>query len=88
MSASQCVIHQILHHLVAEYHPFAEYLGYAEDENYFVVYYQGANGEQHMIVDTQGNIISDTTIGTKRTAEIMVAGAAILSLFMGGQQNR
>ena len=88
MSASENVMHQIFSHTVAEYHPFAEYLGYAEGEDGFVVYYQGANGQQYMIVDTEGNILSDTTMGTTRTLGLLTAGAAILDLFMGGQSNR
>lgn len=83
MAASEYVMHQILGKIVANYHPFAEYLGYQDGEDVFIVYYQGANGQQHMVVDTEGNIISDSTIGTTRTIGALAVGAAFLSALMG-----
>jgi len=86
MSASENVMHQIFNTIVSQYHPFAQYLGYAEGEDGFVVYYQGPNGQQYMVVDTEGNILADTTMGTTRTLGILTAGAAILSALFGGQE--
>ncbi|MBN3958720.1 hypothetical protein [Nostoc sp. NMS8] len=87
MSASEYVMHNIFNKIVAEYHPFAEYQGYAEGENGFIVYYQGANGQQHMVVDTEGNIVTDTTMGTTRSLGILAVAASFLSAFMGGQSD-
>ncbi|MDZ8264457.1 hypothetical protein [Nostoc sp. ChiQUE01b] len=85
MSASEYVMHNIFNKIVSEYHPFAEYQGYAEGENGFIVYYQGTNGQQHMVVDTEGNIISDSTMGTTRSLGILAVGAAFVSALMGGE---
>lgn len=83
MLASEQVMHRHFYHLVAEYHPFAEYLGYQEAEDGFIVYYNGGNGQQAMLVDVEGNILNDTTLGTTRTMGLLGLGAAILSGFMG-----
>lgn len=88
MSASETVMHQIFSKIVADYHPFADYLGYQESDANFIIYYQGAKGQQAMMVDTEGNIISDSTMGTMRTVGLLAVGAAVLSLFFGGQSNR
>lgn len=88
MSASETVMHQMFSQIVAEYHPFADYLGYQESEDNFIIYYQGANGQQAMAIDTEGNIIADSTLGTARTAGLLAASMAVLSLFFGGQSNR
>jgi hypothetical protein len=88
MSASETVMHQMFSQIVAEYHPFADYLGYQESDDNFMIYYQGSNGQQAMVVDTEGNIIADSTIGTTRTVSLLAVGAAVLSLFFGGQSDR
>jgi hypothetical protein len=88
MSASETVMHQMFSQIVAEYHPFADYLGYQESDDKFIIYYQGANGQQAMMIDTEGNIIADSTLGTARTAGLLAVGAAVLSLFFGGQSDR
>ena len=80
MSASETVMHQMFSQIVAEYHPFADYLGYQESDDKFIIYYQGANGQQAMVVDS--------TLGTARTAGLLAVGAAVLSLFLGSQSNR
>ena len=88
MSASETVMHQMFSQIVAEYHPFADYLGYQESDDKFIIYYQGANGQQAMVIDTEGNIVADSTLGTARTAGLLAVGVAVLSLFFGGQSNR
>ncbi|MBD2184544.1 hypothetical protein H6S82_11925 [Planktothrix sp. FACHB-1355] len=88
MSASEQVMHRMFSEIVAQYHPFAQYIGYQEGEDGFMLHYQGPNGQQYMIVDTEGNILGDTTMGTTRTMEVLTVGAAILSAFFGGQSNR
>ncbi|WP_193197999.1 hypothetical protein [Nostoc sp. MG11] len=85
MSASEYVMHNIFSKIIDEYHPFAEYQGYAEGENGFIVYYQGTNGQQHMVVDTEGNIISDSTMGTTRSLGILAVGAGLISTLIGGE---
>ncbi|MDJ1168961.1 hypothetical protein PMG71_05940 [Roseofilum sp. BLCC_M154] len=78
MSASETVMHQMFANLVAEYHPFANYLGYQEGENGFIIIYDGGNGRQAMVVDTHGNIVQDTTLGTTRTLGLLALGAWLL----------
>lgn len=87
MSASEYAMHRIFAQTVAEYHPFAEYLGYREGEDGFIVYYNSGNGQQAMLVDINGNIINDTTLGTTRTMGLLALGATFLSALMGGQGN-
>lgn len=88
MSASEQVMHRMFSELVAQYHPFAQYIGYQEAEDGFILYYQGSGDRQYMLVDTEGNILGDTTMGTTRTMEVLTVGATILSAFFGGQSNR
>lgn len=88
MSASEQVMHRMFSEVVAQYHPFAQYLGYQEGEDGFILHYQGPNGQQYMVMDTEGNILGDTTMGTTRTMGILAVGATILSAFLGGQSNR
>ncbi|NES03153.1 MAG: hypothetical protein F6K22_09990 [Okeania sp. SIO2F4] len=74
----------MLAEIVASYHPFADYLGYQEAEDGFIIHYQGTNGQQYMVIDTQGNVLSDTTLGTTRTLGALAVGAAILDAMFGG----
>ncbi|NEP42219.1 MAG: hypothetical protein F6K35_24570 [Okeania sp. SIO2H7] len=83
MLASERVMHRTFAQVIANYHPFAEYLGYQEAEDGFIVYYDGGNGQQGMLVDVEGNIIADTTVGTTRTMGLLGLGAAIISGLMG-----
>lgn len=83
MSAGQYVLHNIFNQIVAEYHPFAEYEGYAETDYGFVVQYRGSKGEQYMCLDHNCNVIDDTTLGTTRTTGLVALGAAFLSALMG-----
>ena len=83
MLASEKVMHQSFYNIVAEYHPFAEYLGYQELPDGFVIYYEGSNGQQRMLVDVDGNIVDDTTLGTTRTVSLLAVGAALLSSLIG-----
>jgi len=87
MSASETVMHQMFSQIVEHYHPFAEYLGYQEGEDGFVIYYQGSNGQQGMVVDTEGNVIADSTMGTTRTMDLFLGGLAVLSMLFGDQSN-
>ena len=54
MSASEYVLHNIFKNIIADYHPFAEYEGYTEGKDGFIIFYQGENGQQHLVVDIQG----------------------------------
>ncbi|MEM8779370.1 MAG: hypothetical protein AAGF26_10970, partial [Cyanobacteria bacterium P01_G01_bin.49] len=71
MSASEIVMHQMFAEVVASYHPFADYIGYQEAADGFIICYQGQNGQQYMAIDTQGNVLSDTTVGTTRTVGVL-----------------
>lgn len=84
MPASEIVMHRMFAEIVASYHPFAEYLGYQEAEDGFIICYQGSNGQQYMAIDTEGNVLGDTTMGTTRTVGILAIGAAILGAMFGG----
>lgn len=88
MSASEQVMHRMFSELVAQYHPFAQYIGYQEAEDGFILYYQGSGEQQYMVVDMEGNILSDTTVGAVRIMEILAVGATILSAFFGSQSDR
>jgi len=83
MSASEMVLHQMFQNVVAEYHPLADYLGYQEFDDGFLLFYKGVGEVQSMAVDTQGNIIADSTIGTTRSMGLLAVGAALLGAFMG-----
>lgn len=87
MPASEIVMHRMFEEIVATYHPFAEYIGYQDAEDGFIICYRGANGEQYMAIDTEGNVLNDTTIGTTRTMGIVAIGAAILSVMFGGSNS-
>jgi len=87
MPASEIVMHQIFSQIVEQYHPFAEYLGYQDGEDGFLILYQGPNGRQTMLVDTEGNIIADSTLGTARTMGLFAAGVALLSMLFGDQSS-
>lgn len=88
MSASETVLHQMFAQIVEHYHPFAEYLGYQEGEDGFIIHYEGPNGQQGMVVDTEGNVIADSTMGTTRTMGLFLGGLAVLSILFGDQSNR
>lgn len=81
MSASKKLIHHFFAGVVAHYHPFAEYQGYEERIDGFIVHYQG-NGQQYMAIDSEGNILGDTTMGTIRTAELLEVGLKILDAML------
>jgi hypothetical protein len=83
MSASETVMHQMFANLVAQYHPFANYLGYQEGENGFLVIYDGGNGRQAMVVDINGEVVQDTTMGTTRTVGLVTLGALLLGGLFG-----
>ncbi|MGB3509279.1 MAG: hypothetical protein WBA93_08560 [Microcoleaceae cyanobacterium] len=85
MAASEIVMHRMFVEIVASYHPFAEYLGYQEAEDGFIICYQGQNGQQYMSIDTEGNVLGDTTLGTTRTLGALAVGAAILDAMFGSR---
>ncbi|MGD1700615.1 hypothetical protein [Dapis sp. BLCC M229] len=87
MSASEIVMHQMFAEAVAHYHPFGEYLGYQEAADGFIVYYEGTNGQQYMAIDTEGNVLGDTTMGTTRTVGAFAVGVAILDALFGGSSS-
>lgn len=87
MSASEYVLHNIFKNIVADYHPFAEYEGYTEGNDGFIIYYQGANGRQHIVVDIQGNVVSDSTVGTTRILGVLAIVVAFVSGLVGGEEN-
>lgn len=87
MAASEIVMHRIFAEIVNQYHPFAEYVGYQDGEDGFIICYRGANGEQYMAIDTEGNVLGDTTLGTTRTMGIVAIGAAILGAMFGGSNS-
>ncbi|NEQ71880.1 MAG: hypothetical protein F6K23_01560 [Okeania sp. SIO2C9] len=67
--------------------PFAEYLGYQEAADGFIICYEGTNGQQYIAIDTEGNVLGDTTLGTTRTIGAFAAGAAIFNSFLGGSSS-
>jgi len=81
-SASENVMHSIFNKIVETYHPFTEYLGYVESDDAFLVVYQGNRVRQYMLIDLEGNIIEDTTIGIARTLGALAVGVAFLSMLM------
>ncbi len=83
MSASEIVMHRMFAEVVASYHPFADYLGYQEAADGFIIHYQGPNGQQYMAIDIEGNVLGDTTMGTTRTLGALAVGAAILDTIFG-----
>jgi hypothetical protein len=87
MAASEIVMHRMFAEIVANYHPFAEYIGYQDAEEGFIICYQGANGEQYMAIDTEGNVLGDTTMGTARTMGLVAIGAAIFCAMFGGSNS-
>jgi hypothetical protein len=88
MSASEVVLHQRFYEIVSEYHPFAEYIGYSDLEDGFILYYRGSGEEQQMAIDIEGNVVADTTMGTTRSLGLFAAGLSILSVLFGGQSNQ
>lgn len=88
MSASVEILHRMFGEVVAQYHPFADYLGFDDCEQGFIVYYRGSGEIQYILIDTEGNIVGDTTVGTTRSMGLLALGAAVLGAFMGDQQNR
>ncbi len=87
MSASEIVMHRMFAEAVEHYHPFAEYLGYQEATDGFIVYYEGTNGQQYMAIDIEGNVLGDTTIGTTRTVGVFAAGVAIIDALFGSSSS-
>ena len=87
MSASEIVMHRMFAEAVEHYHPFAEYLGYQEAADGFIVYYEGTNGQQYMAIDTEGNVVGDTTMGTTRTVGAFAVGVAILDALFGSSSS-
>lgn len=87
MLASEIVLHGHFQELVAEFHPFAQYTGYQEGEDCFIVHYDGGNGDQAMLVDVEGNVVGDTTMGTTRSLGLLGIGAIILSAMFGMPSN-
>lgn len=87
MSASEIVMHRMFADVVAYYHPFAEYLGYQEATDGFIICYEGTNGQQYMAIDIEGNVLGDTTMGTTRTVGVFAAGVAILDALLGGSSS-
>jgi hypothetical protein len=88
MSASEYVLHNIFKNIIADYHPFAEYKGYTEGKDGFIIFYQGENGRQHLVVDIQGNVVSDSTVGTTRILGVLAVVVAFVSgLVGGGEEN-
>ena len=47
--------------------PLAEYLGFEEYTEGFPVYTPGTGDLQYMAIDSDGDIVGDTTLGTKRS---------------------
>ncbi|PPT09050.1 hypothetical protein CKA32_000124 [Geitlerinema sp. FC II] len=80
-------MHQMFQSLIEEYHPFASYVGYDELEDGFILYYQGVGEVQGMVIDTDGNIVADSTVGTTRSMGLLAVGTTILSALMGTPQN-
>ncbi len=88
MSASEILLHQSFEQIVAQYHPFAEYIGYKECEDGFILCYRGSGGDKYMSLDTNLNVVDDQTLGTARTLGIAAVAIGILDIFFGGNQNR
>ncbi|NET90909.1 MAG: hypothetical protein F6K45_22925 [Kamptonema sp. SIO1D9] len=88
MTTTEAMLHQLFRHAIAEYHPFANYRGFEVLADGFAVYYQGAGEVQYMLVDVEGNIVDDTTLGTTRTLEIFEFGVDLLNTFFNGQGNQ
>jgi hypothetical protein len=88
MSASQIVLHRHFHSVVANYHPFAEYEGYTECDEGFLVAYRGNGERKYMLVDTYLDVVDDQTVGTTRWANLASFALAGLFLLGGGGQNQ
>ena len=61
MSAAEEMLHRMFSNAVAEYHPFADYLGFEECSDGFLAYYQGTGDLQCLAIDSDGDIVGDTT---------------------------
>ena len=88
MSASEHVLHNVFNQIVADYHPFAEYEGYAEGDDGFIVYYRGSQQQQQMVVDIEGNIIADSTVGTTRTLGVFALVGTVISAWLGSDESQ
>ncbi|HAA27201.1 MAG TPA: hypothetical protein DCE56_05365 [Cyanobacteria bacterium UBA8553] len=88
MSGFEELLHRIFYPIVKEYHPLADYCGYEECEQGVILYYQGTGEQQHMVMNAEGKIIYDSTLGTTRSVELFAVGTAILGALIYGQQKQ
>jgi hypothetical protein len=84
-------LHLIYQKVVEEYHPFADYLGFEDTPEGTVICYrstfsQDDNDNQFMLLNSQREVIADTTFGTARTANVI--GAILDALADGNVDNR
>ncbi|MGK7903049.1 MAG: hypothetical protein AB4352_16885 [Hormoscilla sp.] len=86
MSAAEGMLHRMFSNAVAEYHPFADYLGFSECSDGFLIYYQGTGDVQCLAIDSDGDIVGDTTLGTKRSLDLLDLGARLFNAFTNSQQ--
>jgi len=66
MSNSEIVLSRHFEQVVGYYHPYAEYLGFTEYGDYFVVAYQGIGEPKFMVLDEDLDVVADETVGTTR----------------------
>ncbi len=82
-SAAETVLHQAFCRVVAEYHPFAEYIGYSECDGGFVVGYRGSNGDKYMLLDTDLEVVDDQSFGTTRSLSVAAFAFGVLGALFG-----
>lgn len=79
MSASERLLHRTFQELVEAYHPFAEYEGYTEVEEGFLVGYRGIGERKYMLVDTDLDVVADECFGTTRWSALISGISQLIS---------
>lgn len=88
MSASVTVLHRQFEQIVNAYHPFANYVGFSEIEDGFVLGYDGGNGTKYMVVDCEFDVIKDESFGTSRSMTIGAIALGFLGAVLGVDQQQ
>jgi hypothetical protein len=82
-SAAETVLHQAFCRIVAEYHPFCEYIGYSECDGGFVVGYRGSNGDKYLLLNTDLQVVEDQSFGFTRSAGVAAIALGVLGALFG-----
>lgn len=85
--ASVILLHRLFSSIVEKYHPLAEYIGFQDTDEGIVICYRGMN-EQYMLLDDECNIVTDTTLGTSRSAGLFALGLTVLQALTDSDKNR